>query len=62
MPTLKCFVEPLPKGLTGPSERDIFFCAKADLVILLWDGESPGTKKLTDYFEQIGKNLLIGFI
>jgi len=55
-------MEPLPKGFTGPSGRDVFFCSKADLIILLWDGESRGTKKLIDYFEQKGKNMLIGFI
>jgi hypothetical protein len=43
-------VESLPKGLTGPSERDIFFCVKADLVVLFGDGKSAGTKKLIRYF------------
>jgi len=59
---LDAAVEPLPKGLDGPSERDIFFCSKADMVILLWDGESQGTERLIRYFQDKGKNSLIGFI
>lgn len=52
----------LPRGLQGPSERDVFFCTRADLVVLLWDGESQGTGVLVDYFERNGKNVLIGFL
>ena len=55
-------VEPVPKGMTGPSERDAFLHAKADLVIVFWDGESQGTRRLIEYFQSYGKNLLIGFI
>ena len=62
IPIVDASVESLPKGLTGPSARDIFFCMKADLVVLFWNGESTGTQKLIRYFEQEGKNLLVGFI
>jgi hypothetical protein len=59
---LDASLESLPKGLEGPSERDTFFAMKADLVILLWDGESKGTRTLIRYFEAQGRNLLIGFV
>lgn len=55
-------MEAIPRGLTGPNERDIFFCTKADLVIVFWDGESRGTKRLTDYFQENGRSLLISYI
>ncbi len=57
-PTLENF----PKGLNGPSERDKFYCMKADLIILLWDGSSKGTQTLIKYFMENSKNVLIIFI
>ncbi len=62
IPFVDASVEGLPKGLTGPSPRDVFFCMKADLVVLFWNADSIGTQKIMRYFEQQGKNLLIGFI
>lgn len=59
---LDASVEPVPKGLRGGTSRDVFFCAKADLVILIWDGASVGTGQLMHYFQDNAKNLLIGFI
>jgi hypothetical protein len=55
-------IENLPKGLSGPSERDVLFASRADLVILFWDGDSSGTKRLIDYFTANGTNILVGFI
>ena len=54
--------ESVPSALVGPSARDVFFCAKADLVILIWDGASAGIRELIQYFQSNGKNVLIGFI
>ena len=62
LPFLDASVEALPKGLAGPTPRDLLFCMKADLVILFWDGESAGTRSLIQYFTDAGKNLLIGFV
>jgi len=59
---LDASVESLPKGITGPHIRDLFFCVKSDLVILFWDSRSQGTGQLVRYFEDSGKNLLIGFV
>jgi len=55
-------VEPIPKGIKGPNERDIFFCLKSDLVILLWDGQSSGTKDMVRYFQKQGVATLLAFV
>jgi hypothetical protein len=55
-------VESMPKGLQGPSEREVLFAARADLAIILWDGKSTGAKQLIDYFQAIGVNSLTAFI
>jgi nucleoside 2-deoxyribosyltransferase len=55
-------VEPVPKALGGPSRRDSFFCAKADLVVLFWDSASRGTGELKDYFLNNNITLLVGFV
>jgi len=48
----------VPGGMAGLTERDSFFCAKGDLIILFWDGKSRGTQQLIRYFTENGKNLL----
>lgn len=55
-------LESVPAGLAGPSRRDVLFCAKADLVILLWDGKSKGTQRLIEYFQANARNTLVGFM
>jgi hypothetical protein len=55
-------IESPPKLLSGPSERDVLFASRADLVIVFWDGDSSGTRRLIDYFTANGTNILIGFI
>jgi nucleoside 2-deoxyribosyltransferase len=62
IPFIDASVESLPNQLTGPSSRDIFFTTKVDLIVLFWDGRSQGTQELIHYFEQQGKNILVGFI
>jgi hypothetical protein len=47
--------------MKGPTERDIIFCIKSDLVILLWDGESQGTKEMVQYFKDQGMSTLLAF-
>jgi len=59
---LDASVEPVPRGVPDPTEREVFFCTKADLVALFWDGVSVGTGRLLRYFQDSGKNLLVGFI
>jgi len=55
-------VEPIPKGLAGPNLRDIIFCAKSDLVILFWDGQSAGTRSMIEYFRNQGIATLLCFL
>lgn len=55
-------VESLPRRLQGPSERDVLFSARADLVVLFWDGASAGTQTLLRFYEDNGNNLLLGFV
>jgi hypothetical protein len=59
---LDASVEALPRGLPGPSARDVLFATRADLVALLWDGASRGTKELVGYFQNQARGLLLGFI
>jgi hypothetical protein len=53
-------LEDLPRGMAG-SAREVLFCTKADLIMLIWDGQSHGTRKLMEYFTENGKSLLVGF-
>lgn len=55
-------VEARPKRMTGPTERDVLFCARSDLVILFWDGESKGTRELVRYFQDQGVSTLLAFV
>jgi len=55
-------VESLPRSIVGPSERDILFYLRADLIILFWDGQSSGTKQLIDFYQVSGKNVLIAYL
>jgi len=55
-------LEALPKGFTGPTELEIFFCMKSDLIILLWDGDSRGTKRMVDYYQDQRVSTLLAFI
>jgi hypothetical protein len=55
-------VEAIPRGMKGPSQRDIIFCIKSDLVILFWDGESEGTKDLVTYYRDQGVSTLLAYI
>lgn len=48
--------------LEAPSRRDILFCTRSDLVILVWDGQSPGTRSLLEWLRQQRKDHLILYI
>jgi hypothetical protein len=62
VPFLDASVEAIPRGLSGPTERDILFASRADLVVLFWDGKSRGTAQVIDFFRGNMNNLLIGFV
>lgn len=59
---LDASVEAIPRGMTGPSERDIFFASRSDLVILFWDGISSNTRQLIQFFQDNRNNLLVGYV
>jgi len=59
---LDATLEAIPRGLTGPTPRDVFFAARADLIVLLWDGVSGGTARLAHYFQENQVSLLMGFV
>jgi hypothetical protein len=48
-------------GIQAPTERDLFFLAKANLVILLWNGKSSGTKEMIEWYSKQKKDHVIGF-
>lgn len=55
-------IEPLPKGFSGPSERDTVMCIKADMIVLFWNGHSPVIRKLARYFQSKEKSVLVVFV
>jgi hypothetical protein len=59
---LDASLETVPRSAVGPTPRDILFSRKADLVILLWDGQSKGTETLVRFYEEQGTNLLLAFV
>lgn len=55
--------EQIPKLATSPpSERDALFLAKSDLVILLWNGQSEGTRKLIGWFQEAERDHVVAFM
>jgi hypothetical protein len=59
---LDASVEAIPRGLPGPTERDILFASRADLVVLFWDGKSEGTARVLEFFRGNMNNVLIGLV
>lgn len=55
-------VESVPRRLQGPSKREVFFCTRADLVVLLWDGESTGTHEMVRFYQDQGVSTLLSFV
>lgn len=58
---LDALKEQVPKGIAAPSERDLLFLTKADLVVLLWNGKSQGTKEMIRWYSQHQKDHVIAF-
>jgi nucleoside 2-deoxyribosyltransferase len=53
--------EQVPRVPNAPSERDVFFASRADLLILIWNGRSGGTRSLIDWLSDTGKDHIVGF-
>jgi hypothetical protein len=54
--------EQIPSVPDAPSKRDVFLVARADLLILVWDGQSHGTRALIDWLSAQGKDHVVGFV
>lgn len=54
--------ESLPDVPNAPSKRDIFFATKSDLVILIWDGKSNGTRILYEWLQRINRDHLMVYL
>ena len=54
--------EQLPKGFKGPTDRDVLFFTRTDVVILLWNGQSQGTRELIDWYRSNEKDHIVGFV
>ena len=54
--------EQIPRGLKAPSNREAIFLQKADLIILLWNGESPGIRKFVEWYTQQGRDFILAFV
>ncbi len=61
-PFVDAWNEQAPDVPNAPSKRDVFFSTKADLVILFWDGRSPGTAAMLAWLQGQGKDHLVGFV
>lgn len=55
LPFVDASREQLPEGFGGPSDRDVLFFTKADVVILLWNRTSHGTRELIDWYRSKGE-------
>lgn len=55
--------EQIPKlPIESPSERDVLFMTKADLVVLLWDGASAGTREMIEWYERTHRDYFVTFV
>ncbi len=50
------------KGFKGPTDRAVLFFTRTDVVMLLWDGRSQGTKELIDWYRSNQKHHTVGFV
>jgi nucleoside 2-deoxyribosyltransferase len=48
-------------GIQAPSNRDLYFLAKANLVILFWNGRSAGTRDMIEWYYKQQKDHVVGF-
>jgi hypothetical protein len=62
LPFVDARKEQLPKALNAPTERDLVYLTRADLLIVLWNGSGEGTRSLINWYQKQQKDLIIGFI
>lgn len=61
-PLLSADHEPVLRGVNAKSAREAFFLHKADLIIMLWNGESPGISGFIKWYTEQGKDFVLGFV
>lgn len=54
--------EQIPVISRAPSERDVLFASRADLLIIMWNAQSSGTKRLLEWLSAQNKDHIIGFV
>ena len=62
LPFVDATREQLPKGFRGPTQRDVLFFSRADVVILLWNGKSSGTEGMINWYRENEKDHIVGFV
>ena len=62
LPFIDAESEEVPPEANAPSQRDIFFATKSDLVILVWDGNSSGTKQLHMWLQRHNRDHLMIYV
>jgi hypothetical protein len=63
LPFIDARREQIPKLVAHPpSERDALFLATADLVILVWNGTSTGTKDMINWYTASQRDHIVGYI
>jgi nucleoside 2-deoxyribosyltransferase len=61
IPFIDANTEQLPKHFIAPTDRDLLFLTRADLVILMWNGESIGTQEMTEFYKGHQRDFVLGF-
>jgi hypothetical protein len=62
IPFVDASKEQLPRGLNAPTARDLIYLTRADLLVVLWNGSSQGTRKLIAWYQAQQKDIVIGFV
>jgi hypothetical protein len=62
LPLISADEESTLKGINAKSAREALFLTKADLVILLWNGNSPGIRGFIKWYTEQGKDFVLGFV
>jgi hypothetical protein len=59
------FIDPRKEQISALSDthniRDTYMLVKSNLRILLWDGDSQGTKDLINYYQEMKNDFIVGF-
>lgn len=54
--------EQIPSVPGAPSQRDVLFASRADLLVVMWNGKSEGTKNLLNWLSGNRKDHVLGFV